>query len=478
MPLSLKIFSRAADRKNLVSERVLDDERITVGRGQTCTLILEDPSRHLSRLQAEFERTARGYLPRVMSGASPVIVNGMSYSQGSEVTVHAGDTLAMPGYDLEIVSVSVEKPLPLPPQRATGPVHVSVQRTGPGMGRARWLGIGTAAIVGAVVLALSWPAIKELLPEGAEQKKAEQTIARLEGEARSLLKLVDSDRREIKEASAASNREIERVEGLVRSTRTSQDRVAFDAALGEARRMAKASIGLEDKVRERIEGPSGLPKAEGTLGAATAAAKGGERSEAIRLLEATVGSLAQMRSRIAADRKATQAELEKRREDLLSAESRAMAEAEARARAEAEAKAKAKAKAEAEAAQALEAEQVVQSAHNAAAPCFGRLSGAWSHPVRGTWTFAGNQGTRVAESRGYGSRAQQITVMNVSSCENDTMTYMFVRLALVDTDDPGQAYDKTAANSPNLSIWAKINTQRYAISSAGLRFGNYTYAKR
>ena len=491
MPLSLKIFRRAADRKSLVGERVLNDERITVGRGADCTLILEDPARHLSRLHAEFERTARGYLLRVMSAGSPVVVNGVSYFQGGEVAVHAGDTFAMAGYDLEIVSVSGAKPAPAatsarpsakpgsPPQRATGPVTVNVHSPAPetGSGRGKRLVIGAAAVAGVIVLALAWPAIKGLLPDGAEQKKAEQTIARLEGEARSLLKLVDSDRREIKEATAASSREIERVEALVRSTRTSQDRLALDAAVGEARRIAKASFGLEDKVRERLEGPAGLPKAEGNLSAAAAAAKGGDRPEATRLLQETVASLTQMRLRIAEDRKTTQAELEKRREDLLTAETRAIAEAEARARAEAEAKAKAQARAQ-EASHTPEAEQAAQSAQVAALPCLGKLAGTWSHPVGGTWTFAGNQGTRVVESGNHGPKARQITVINMYSCAKDTVTYKVVRLALVNPDDPGHAYDRTAANTPNLSIWAKLDTQRYAISNAGLRFGSYTYARR
>jgi pSer/pThr/pTyr-binding forkhead associated (FHA) protein len=491
MPLSLKVFSRSPDRKTLVGERVLNDERITVGRGADCTLILEDPARRLSRLHAEFERTARGYLLRVLSSNAPVVSNGASYHQGSEVTVHAGDTFSMPGYDLEIVSVSGAKPSvatgparppakPAPPsQRASGPVTVNVHSPAPETGRPkRLIAIGVAAIAGVVALVLAWPAIRGLLPDGAEQKKAEQTIARLDGEARSLLKLVDSDRREIREATAASSREIERVEGLVRSTRTSQDRLALDAAVGEARRIAKASIGLEDKVRERIDGPSGLPKAEGNLSAAAAAAKGGDRPEATRLLEETVAALAQMRLKIAEDRKTTQAELEKRREDLLTAETRAIAEAEARARAEAEAKAKEKARAEAEASRTPEAEQAAQSAQVAALPCLGKLSGTWSHPVGGTWTFAGNQGTRVVESSSHGPKARQTTVINVYSCGKDTVTYKVVRLALAGTDDPGHAYDRTAANTPNLSIWAKVDTQRYAISNAGLRFGNYTYAKR
>lgn len=491
MPLSLKIFSVAAGRKRLVDERVLDDQRITVGRGPTCTILLEDPSRHLSRLHAEFERTARGYLLRVMSAAQPVLVNGVSYSQGSEVTVHAGDIYAMAGYDLEVVSVSAGTSPPAAtatraPGAAASPAKYAIgtaQANGKGAaqatGRSRRLVVaGAAAVAVAVVLALSWPALKGLLPAAAEQKKAEQQVARLEGEARSLLKLVDGDRREVKEATAASNREIERVEGLVRSARTSQDRLAFDAALGEARRMAKASVGLEDKVRERVEGPAGLPKAEGTLNAATAAAKGGDRAEAIRLLDQTVASLSQMRASIAADRKATQAELEKRRETLLAAETRAIAEAEARVRAEAEARAKAKARAEAEAALTVETDQAAQSAQIPASPCLGRLAGVWSHPAGGTWTFKGNQGTRVVESRDHGPKARQITVMNVYSCEKGTITYKYVRFALTNPDDAGLAYDKTEANAPNLAIWAKVNTQRYSISGDGLRLGNYTYAKR
>jgi hypothetical protein len=495
MPLSLKIFRRTGGRKTLVSEPELEDERITMGRGKTCTVVLEDPNRYLSRIQGEFERTARGYLLRVMSGISPILVNDVAYFQGSEVAVHAGDTLTMEGYDLEIVSVSVAKPAvsvaaarspaapaALPqPQRKAGPVHVNVHAPAPAAprtGRAKWVAVGAAVIAGAVVLALSGPAIKGLLPDGAEQKKAEQAIARLEGEARSMLKLMDGDRQEVREATAASSREIERAEGLMRSIRASQDRQAYDAVVGEARLMAKASIALEDKVRERLDGPSGLPKAEGTLSAAAAAAKGGDRAEAVRLLEAAVASIAQMRASIAEDRRATQTELDKRREGILAAESRAMTEAEARARAETEAKAKAKAKAEADATRALELDPVTQSPDVAGSSCLGRLSGTWSHPVGGTWTFAGNQGTRVAESAKFGAKARQITTMMVSACESDVVTYRIVRFALVNTDDPGQAYDRTEASAPTLPFWRKVNTVRYAISGAGLRIGNFTYEKR
>ncbi len=491
MPISLKIYSHDTGKKTLVSERVLNDQRITVGRGQTCTLLLEDPGKRLSRLHAEFERTARGYLLRVMSGASPVFVNGASYSQGSEVAVHAGDTYAMAGYDLEVVSVSAAKassastqarppaPPSLAPSAASGTSQAGGQSADTGSGRPRRFAVaGAAAVAVALVLAVAWPAIKGLLPQSTELKKSEQKIARLEGEARSLLKLVEGDRREIRESTAASNREIERVEGLVRSTRSSQDRLAFDAALGEARRMSKAAAGLEDKVRGTVDGPLGLPKAEGKLGAATAAARSGDREEAVRLLEDTVATLMQMRARIAEDRKTVQAEIEKRREDLLAAETRAIAAAEARAKAEEEARARAKARADAEAAAANEADPAAQSAQIPALPCLKPLSGVWSHPAGGTWTFAGNQGTRVIESREHGHKASQITVINVYACEKGTMTYKLVRSALTNTDLPGQAYDRTEANAPDLSMWAKTYNQRYSIGSEGLRFGKYTYARR
>lgn len=495
MPLTLRIFSRVADRKSLVDERVIDEERISFGRGQTCTVVLEDPSRHLSRLHGEFERTARGYLLRVVSGVLPVYVNGMAYPQGSEVAVHAGDTLAMEGYELEIVSVSVAKsPLaasagrPAAAAAATRAPHRSAAagqaaaRSGAAPGvRGKWFAIAAVLVVLAAALAVVWPQARKLLPPGEEQKRAEQNIARLEGEARSMLKLVEGDRREVRETRAAAAREIERVEDRVRSSRSSEDRVAFEAALKEARRMSGIAGGLDDRVRELVEGPKGLPGAEGSLSAEAAALRGGDRSEATRLLGETVGSLAGIRSRIAEDRRKTQAELDTAREAMLAAETRAMAQAEARVRAEAEAKARAKARAEAleaQAAQAERAEQALQPAPAPSAACVATLAGTWTHPVGGTWTFAGDQGTLVAKAALYGARAQQTTVIRLSACDNGLMTYRIVRLALEHPDDAGLAYDRTPADTPALPVWTKTNTQRYAISDAGLRIANRTYTKR
>ena len=631
MSLSLKIFIRAGDRTNFVAEHELEDERVTVGRSKTCTLSLEDPDRCLSRVHAELVRTARGYMLKVLSSTSAVLVNGEPHAHGSEVMVSAGDMLTMDVYDLEIVRADVEfdpdatmavgarslrppsaaaapapvAPAPIPPAPVApapvapapqaqprpaptpraAPSAVHVMHSAPRTGRGKLIGIGAAAIAGVVALVFLWPTLKGALPDSEAQKKAELRIAQLDGEAKSLLKLVEGDRREIKEAVARSNQEVEKIEGQVRAARSSQERTALDATLPEARRIAKLNTALENKVREQAEGPNGLPKAEGNLNAATLA-QGKDKTEAVRLLEETVASLTKLRAGIAEDRKVAQAEQAQRREELHTAGTRAIAEGEARAKAEADAKAKAKletearAKAEAEAklradaekakaaakgapapqaaqpvapaqalkagptaqpappppppaappaaplskaaqaaqaaeaakaakaaqaaeaakaadtaraaeaakvaeaskaaetAKAAEAAKAAQAALVASSPCFGNLAGAWTHSVGGTWTFAGNQATQVVNSGNYGSRAQQIQVVSVSSCENGSMTYKVVRLALANTDDPGQAYDKTPANAPALSTWAKVNTQPYSISANGLKFGNYTYVKR
>ncbi|HCC53363.1 MAG TPA: hypothetical protein DEQ20_00290 [Desulfobulbaceae bacterium] len=112
------------------------------------------------------------------------------------------------------------------------------------------------------------------------------------------------------------------------------------------------------------------------------------------------------------------------------------------------------------------------------AACFSQLSGSWKHPVGGTWSFNGSNARLVLNSTNYGSAAQQITELAISSCDNNTMTYKIVRAALINTVDPSMAYDKTPANAPSTPQWSKTHQQAYAISGGSLKFGNYTYGRR
>lgn len=540
MALSLRIFTQTAGRKVLSSERVLEGASITIGRSKSCTLSLEDPELQLSRIQAELVRTGPGYMLKVISKNSPVEVNGRSHPPGSQTMVGPGDTLSMAGYDLEILGdgeqdsdpeatravparprpaapepqrvdpeprPAAAPPARLPPQPVRGPAAGAASAAAPlgvparRSGRGLMIGAGVAAVLVALGSFLLWPSLKGMLPDQEGQKKAALEVVRLEGEARSLIKLLDDERRERKEAVAASAREIARIEEQLRSARTSQEKASIQTALREARNTASLNTLQEQKVRDQTDGQNGLPKAEGNLSAAASAAKSKDTAAAAKILQETVALLTAARTKIADERKSAQGEQLKRQDQLQVAETKASAEAEARAKAEADAKTRieiqARIKAELDArakkenqARAATAPEPTAKAENAAAAqktppaasgstdCVAKLAGTWVHATGGTWTFSGKQGTLVVNSSSYGPKAQQITVLSVSSCDTDTMTYKIVRTALINTADASFQYDRTPASAPNLPNWVKVYTQPYAISVNGLKFGNYTYARR
>ena len=311
MPLSLRLFARTASGTSFVGERVLEGERVTVGRSKQCTLSLDDPEMRMSRVHAELLKTAGGYLLKVTSKNAPVLVNGQPYASGSEVKVRVGDVLTLADYELAIVGTGESEAKPDATREPSTQSAAPDTGLGPGDGQTKWLAIGAAAGAGVLALVLLWPMLDGLVPDNEVRKNAEQEIASLEGQARGLIKLLESDRREFKEAVADSNREIERIEGLLRAAQSGQARAPLEAELREARNTARLNSDLDARVRDEVEGSRGLPKAEGDLGAAAVAAKGKDNKEAIRLLEGAVSSLTQIRSGIAADRKTAQAERER-----------------------------------------------------------------------------------------------------------------------------------------------------------------------
>jgi predicted component of type VI protein secretion system len=180
MPLSLKISSRATGRSRFVAERTFEEERVTIGRATNCILALDDPDKCLSRVHAEIACMAQGYRLKVMSGTSPVIVNGVDHAQGSEVMVRAGDLLSMDVYDIEVVEALVGKsgaaasasPTPrqapgAQPRREAAAIQVQVQSPAPS-GSKKWLVIGGVLAVAAVALVFAWPMVKGMLPGGNE----------------------------------------------------------------------------------------------------------------------------------------------------------------------------------------------------------------------------------------------------------------------------------------------------------------------
>ena len=367
MALTLKTFTRAQGVTQFAGEHVLVGERVTVGRSAGCTLQLHDPERLLSRVHVEFLRVAGGYRLKVASTHYPVTVNGREYAPGSEVMVRAGDCMVMDVHELEIVGVGNEAQVVVPhagvPQavvhqpaalvaiprvevqaveanaaqvyRTQAPVQpVTIVAARGGWGAKR-LGLVAAVIVGVVV---AGAAVKGFLPDGEASRQAEQEIARLEAVAKSMLKLVESDRQEVKEAVTIAGQEVERVRAQVSTARAGAERQNLEAALLEALQTARLNASLEQGLRKFAESPEGLPRIEGSLAAAAAAGRVKDQPGAIRLLGDAVAALTQMRAKNADERKTLQAELGRRREAFQVAQGQARTQDDVRATAEAQAR--------------------------------------------------------------------------------------------------------------------------------------------
>jgi type VI secretion system FHA domain protein len=105
MALSLKIMKKVGARSDMIASRSWPQNKITVGRGEECTLVLEDPKKHVSRVHVELEENDEGsFLLTVVSKVNPVFINGKRHAPGSKLDLSAGDRFELGEYELEILA--------------------------------------------------------------------------------------------------------------------------------------------------------------------------------------------------------------------------------------------------------------------------------------------------------------------------------------------------------------------------------------
>jgi type VI secretion system FHA domain protein len=105
MSLSLKISKKVGERSDMIASRSWPQNRITIGRGEECTLVLEDPRKHVSRVHVELEEKDEGaFHLTIVSKVNPVFVNGKKHAPGSQVDLTAGDRFELGEYELELLS--------------------------------------------------------------------------------------------------------------------------------------------------------------------------------------------------------------------------------------------------------------------------------------------------------------------------------------------------------------------------------------
>ena len=76
-----------------------------LGRDESCELLLPDPQRHVSRLQARIEFDGQGFV-LVDLGSNPTRVDGQPLGRGRRLPLAGGEQLAIGDYELEVVALT------------------------------------------------------------------------------------------------------------------------------------------------------------------------------------------------------------------------------------------------------------------------------------------------------------------------------------------------------------------------------------
>ena len=112
MSLSIKISKKLGGRSDLIANRTWPQHRISIGRGEECTLVLEDPKKHISRVHVELEERDEGRIRlTIVSKVNPVFVNGKKQGPGSGVDLNAGDRFELGEYELELLPPPTPSPV-------------------------------------------------------------------------------------------------------------------------------------------------------------------------------------------------------------------------------------------------------------------------------------------------------------------------------------------------------------------------------
>jgi type VI secretion system FHA domain protein len=105
MALSIRILKKVGSRSDMIASRSWPQSRITIGRGEECTLVLEDPKKHVSRVHVELEEKSDSvYLMTVVSKVNPVFINGKRQTPGSQLELNVGDRFELGEYELELLA--------------------------------------------------------------------------------------------------------------------------------------------------------------------------------------------------------------------------------------------------------------------------------------------------------------------------------------------------------------------------------------
>lgn len=128
--------------------------------------------------------------------------------------------------------------------------------------------ISLAVLGGVVVLGVGVPLVMALVSNQQAGSQAQQDAVRLKGEAQVLLKDVDMRRKELSDATTTAAREVEKLDGQLRSSRSAADSVQLRVQQAAARERQALADTLDQAYKQWLEGSEGLAKINGQLASA------------------------------------------------------------------------------------------------------------------------------------------------------------------------------------------------------------------
>ena len=112
MAVTVKIFTKHGGRPTLFQSRDFDALPVSIGRDATCTLALDDPHKHISRVHVELEEEDGTYWMSVVSKVNPVMVKGRRYGPGTRLTLKSGDSFEMGEFEVQVLLPVKPRPVP------------------------------------------------------------------------------------------------------------------------------------------------------------------------------------------------------------------------------------------------------------------------------------------------------------------------------------------------------------------------------
>jgi predicted component of type VI protein secretion system len=110
MSVTVKIFTKAGGRPTVYATREFDALPVSIGRDAACSMVLEDPHKHISRFHVELEEQEGSHWMTVVSKVNPVMVKGRRYGPGTRLTLHSGDSFEVGEYEIHVTLPELPAP--------------------------------------------------------------------------------------------------------------------------------------------------------------------------------------------------------------------------------------------------------------------------------------------------------------------------------------------------------------------------------